>query len=108
MAKVKIKKNDQVQILAGKDRGARGKVLRVNPEKGTVVVERVNLIKRHTRQNPQKQIKGGILEREAPIHISNIAILDPSEDRATRVGFKTLADGRKVRVAKRSGEVIDG
>jgi large subunit ribosomal protein L24 len=106
MAKVKIKKNDQVQILAGKDRGARGKVLRVNPEKGTVVVERVNLIKRHTRQNPQKQIKGGILEREAPIHISNVMVVDPNSGKPTRIGRKRLEDGSGVRVAKKSGTTL--
>jgi large subunit ribosomal protein L24 len=106
MAKVKIKKNDQVQILAGKDRGARGKVLRVNPEKGTVVVERVNLIKRHTRQNPQKQIKGGILEREAPIHISNVMVIDPESGKPTRIGRKRLEDGSGARVAKKSGATL--
>jgi large subunit ribosomal protein L24 len=106
MAKVKIKKNDQVQILAGKDRGARGKVLRVNPEQGTVVVERVNLIKRHTRQNPQKQIKGGILEREAPIHISNVMVVDPNSGKPTRIGRKRLEDGSGVRVAKKSGTTL--
>ena len=106
MGKVKIKKNDQVLVITGKDRGARGKVLRVNPEKGTVVVERVNLIKRHTRQNPQRQIKGGILEREAPIHISNVMLVDPESGKPTRVGRKRLEDGTGARVAKKSGATL--
>jgi large subunit ribosomal protein L24 len=106
MGKVKIKKNDQVLVITGKDRGARGKVLRVNPDKGTVVVERVNLIKRHTRQNPQRQIKGGILEREAPIHISNVMLVDPESGKPTRVGRKRLEDGTGARVAKKSGATL--
>jgi large subunit ribosomal protein L24 len=106
MGKVKIKKNDQVLVITGKDRGARGKVLRVNPDKGTVVVERVNLIKRHTRQNPQRQIKGGILEREAPIHISNVMLVDPESGKPTRVGRKRLEDGTGARVEKKSGATL--
>jgi large subunit ribosomal protein L24 len=106
MGKVKIKKNDQVAVVAGKNRGSKGKVLRVNPEKGTVVVERVNMIKRHTKANPQKQIKGGILEREAPIHISNVMLVDPESGKPTRVGRKRLEDGSGTRVAKKSGATL--
>ncbi len=106
MGKVKIKKNDQVAVIAGKNRGSKGKVLRVNPEKGTVVVERVNMIKRHTKANPQKQIKGGILEREAPIHISNVMLVDPESGKPTRVGRKRLEDGSGTRVAKKSGATL--
>ena len=106
--KPRIKKNDQVQVLSGKDKGATGKVLRVYPVKGTAVVERVNMIKRHTKANPNQQSKGGIIEREAPINASNVAHIDPADGKPTRVGFKFLEDGnRKVRYAKRSGEVID-
>jgi len=106
MAKLKIKKNDQVLVIAGKDRGARGKVLRVDPAKNTAIVERINMIKRHTRQNPQKQIKGGILEKEAPIQISNLMVIDPESGKATRIGRKRLEDGTSVRVAKKTGSTL--
>lgn len=106
MPKVKIKKNDQVLVITGRDRGARGKVLRVIPSKGTAIVERINLIKRHTRPNPQRQIKGGILEREAPIHLSKLMVIDPESGKPTRIGRKRLEDGTGVRVAKKSGATL--
>ena len=106
MPKVKVKKNDQVLVITGKDRGARGKVLRVIPAKGTAIVERINLIKRHTKPNPQRQIKGGILEREAPIHLSKLMVIDPESGQPTRIGRKRLEDGSVVRVAKKSGATL--
>jgi large subunit ribosomal protein L24 len=102
-----IRKNDQVMIRAGKDRGKKGRVLSVLPEKNRVVVEGVNLIKRHTRPNPQKNIKGGIVEREAAIHASNVMIVDPDTNEPTRVGKKVLSDGTRVRIGRKSGAVID-
>jgi large subunit ribosomal protein L24 len=100
MQKMHIKKNDQVLVTAGKDRGARGKVLRVLPQKQGAVVERVNLIKRHTRPNPQRGIQGGILETEAPIHVSNLMLICPECGKPSRTGYKRLDDGRTVRVCK--------
>ena len=105
--RVRIRKNDLVEVLAGKDRGKRGKVLVVLPEKARVLVQGVNFIKRHTRPNPQKNIKGGIAEREAPIHVSNVMIVSPDDDKRTRIGSKLLPDGRKARIGRRSGEVLD-
>jgi large subunit ribosomal protein L24 len=102
-----IRKNDQVMVRAGKDRGKKGRVLSVVPEKNRVVVEGVNLIKRHTRPNPQKNIKGGIVEREAPIHASNVMIVDPDTNEPTRIGKKVLSDGTRVRIGRKSGAVID-
>ena len=102
-----IRKNDQVIVRAGKDRGKKGRVLSVLPEKNRVVVEGVNLIKRHTRPNPQKNIKGGIVEREAAIHASNVMIVDPDTNEPTRVGKKVLSDGTRVRIGRKSGAVID-
>lgn len=105
-AKIKIKKNDQVLVIAGKDRGARGRVLRVLPSRGTAIVERVNMLKRHTRPNPQRGIQGGILEKEAPIHVSNLMVIDPQTDQPTRIGRVRLADGSGSRVAKKSGATM--
>jgi large subunit ribosomal protein L24 len=102
-----VRKNDEVQVVAGRDRGKRGRVLRVLPEKGRVVVEGVNLVKRHTKANPQKQVKGGIIEREAPIHASTVMPVRPDSGTPTRVGRKTLEGGRVVRVSRRSGGVLD-
>ena len=102
-----VKKNDNVVVTAGRDRGKRGRVLRVIPEKGRVVVEGVNFIKRHTRPNPQKNIKGGIVEREASIHASNVMLVDPDTNEPTRVGKKTLSDGTRVRIGRKSGGVVD-
>ena len=103
----KIRKGDDVVIKIGKDSGKRGTVLRVLPEADKLVVENVNIVKKHTRPNPQRNIKGGIVEREAPIHISNVMLYDPDSNKPTRIGSKVLEDGRKVRVARRSGAVLD-
>ncbi len=102
----KIKKGDRVIVLAGKDRGKEGDVLSVHPQEDRVIVQGVNLIKRHTKQTPTTQ--GGIVTREAKLHISNVALADPKDGKATRVGFKTGDDGKKVRFAKKSGEVLNG
>jgi large subunit ribosomal protein L24 len=106
MKKTKIKKNDQVVVISGKNRGAKGKVLRVIPARDMAVVERVNLVKRHTKQNPQRGIQGGVLEREAPIRLSNLMLIDPNSGKPTRIGRKRLADGTGVRVAKKSGATL--
>ena len=102
-----MRKNDVIVVISGKDRGKRGRVLRVYPAKGKVMVEGVNIVKRHTRPNPQRNVKGGIVEREAPIDLSNVMAIDGESDRPTRVGSKRLADGTRVRVAVRSGAVLD-
>ena len=96
-----------MEVISGRDSGKRGKVLVVLPEKGRLLVQGVNFIKRHTRPNPQKNIKGGIAEREAPIHVSNVMIVSPDDDKRTRIGSKLLPDGRKARIGRRSGEVLD-
>jgi large subunit ribosomal protein L24 len=106
-SRIRIRKNDLVEVISGRDRGKRGKVLMVLPEKGRVLVQGVNFIKRHTRPNPQRNIKGGIAEREAPIHASNVMIVSPDDDKRTRIGSKLLPDGRKARIGRRSGEVLD-
>ena len=103
--KLKINKGDKVIVIAGRDRGRTGEVLRVVPKEARVLVQGVNMIKRHTRAKPGET--GGIVEKEALIHISNVAHVDPKDGKATRVGFKVLDGDRKVRFAKRSGEVID-
>ena len=102
-----IRKNDNVLVIAGKDRGKRGRVLRVVPDKNRLIVEGVNMIKRHTKPNPNKGVTGGIIDREAPIHISNIALHNPATGKGERVGFRQMKDGTKVRVFKKSGEVAD-
>jgi large subunit ribosomal protein L24 len=102
----KIKKGDKVVVLAGRDKGRSGEVKSVNPTDRRAIVAGVNLVKRHTKQT--QQTEGGILSKEAPIQLSNLAIADPKDGKPTRVGFKILDDGRKVRVAKRSGDLIDG
>jgi large subunit ribosomal protein L24 len=107
MPSMSIRKNDQVIVRAGKDRGKKGRVLMVIAAKHRVVVEGVNIIKRHTRPNPQKNIKGGIVEREASIHVSNVMLIDPESNQATRIGHKTLPDGRRVRIGRKSGAVVD-
>jgi large subunit ribosomal protein L24 len=101
----KIKKGDRVQVLTGRDKGKRGEVVAVNPTENRALVQGVNMVKRHRKPQGMNQ-PGGIQEKEAPIHLSNLALIDPASDKATRVGFRTLEDGKKVRVAKRSGEVI--
>jgi large subunit ribosomal protein L24 len=103
--KFKIKKGDRVVVTTGRHRGRQGEVLRVLRAEDRLIVQGVNVIKRH--QRPSAAHPGGIVKREASIHISNVAHLDPSTNRPTRVGYKVLEDGRKVRFAKRSGEVID-
>jgi large subunit ribosomal protein L24 len=100
MSKLNVKKNDQVLVTTGKNRGARGRVLRVLANDGKAVVERVNMIKRHTRPNPNKGIQGGILEREAPIQVSNLKVICPECGKPTRLGRKRLEDGRGDRVCK--------
>ena len=102
----RIKKGDDVIVTAGKDKGKQGSVLHVMPS-GRLIVSDVNMAKRHTKPNPNKGVPGGIVEKESSIHISNLAHIDPKDGKPSRVGFKSLDDGRKVRVAKRSGEVID-
>lgn len=104
---MKIKKGDNVEVRSGKDAGKRGRVLRVDRDRDRVVVEGVNMIKRHTRPNPQKKIQGGIVEREAAIHVSNVMVVSPDSGRPTRVGYKVLDDGRKVRVSKVDGAILD-
>jgi large subunit ribosomal protein L24 len=105
MPKLKIKKGDKVVVITGRDRGKVGEVKKVLPDENRVIVDGVNMIKRHTR--PSAGDPGGIVEKEASIHVSNVAYVDPKTDKPTRIGYKTLEDGRKVRYAKRSGEVID-
>ena len=101
----KIKKGDRVVVLAGKDKGKTGEVLQVMPKESRVLVAGVNVVKRHTA--PSQMNAGGIVEKEASLHVSNVAHIDPRDSKPTRVGFKTVEGGRKVRFAKRSGEVID-
>ena len=103
--KLKIKKDDQVVIIAGRDKGKKGTVTRAFPAENRVLVSGINMVKRH--QRPDRTQAGGIVEKELSIHVSNVALLDPKEDKPTRVGFKRLDDGSKVRVAKRSGEVVN-
>jgi large subunit ribosomal protein L24 len=102
---MKIKKGDRVKVIAGRSKGKVGDVLRALPKENRVVVQGVNVIKRHTK--PSRDQQGGIVEREAAIHVSNVALLDPKSDKPTKVGFKFLEDGRKVRFARGSGETID-
>jgi len=102
----KIRKGDRVVVLAGRDKGRTGEVVEVNPAAGRALVRGVNLVKRHQRQTAQQQ--GGIISKELPVHLSNISVADPKDGKPTRVGFKIGDDGRKVRVARRSGEQIDG
>lgn len=102
----KIRKGDEVVVIAGKDKGRRGAVLSVLAT-GRVVVEGINKVKRHTRPNPMKGVAGGILEKEMSIHTSNVALFNRATQKADRVGFKVLEDGRKVRVFKSNGEVVD-
>ena len=107
MPGLRIRKNDTVEVLSGKDKGKRGRVIEVLPKVGKVRVEGVSRIKRHTKPNPQKNVKGGIVERESPVHLSNVALIDPKSDKPTRVGIKVMADGTRVRVAVRSGMPLD-
>lgn len=102
----RIRKGDEVIVIAGRSKGQRGHVLRVLDE-DRMLVENVNMIKRHTKPDPQRQQPGGIVEREAPIHASNVMLYNPATDRGDRVGYKVLDDGRKVRVFRSTGEVVD-
>jgi large subunit ribosomal protein L24 len=104
MSAAKIRKGDSVIVTTGRDKGKRGEVFRVIPKEARALVRGVNLVRRHQRQSASQE--GGIVSKEASIHLSNLALLDPKDDKPTRVGFKTLEDGRKVRIAKRSGEEI--
>jgi len=107
MVKMRIKAKDQVRVVTGRDRGRTGRVLKVYPDENKVLVERVNLAKRHTRPNPSKGEKGGIVSKEMPIHISNVMLVCPQCHKPTRVGYSFLQDGRKVRTCKKSGDVLD-
>jgi large subunit ribosomal protein L24 len=106
MAGLKIKKGDHVVVITGKDKGKKGEVLKVLPSENRAIVQGVAMIRRHQKQTTTQD--GGIISKEAAIHISNLALEDPKDGKPTRVGFKFLKDGRKVRFARRSGEVIDG
>jgi large subunit ribosomal protein L24 len=103
----KIRKGDEVIVIAGKDKDQRGTVLKVMAEKDRVLVESVNMVKRHTKPNPMRGVAGGILEKEAPLHVSNVMLFNPSTGKGDRVGFKVLEDGRKVRYFKSNGEMVD-
>ena len=104
--KFKLKKGDEVIVTTGKDKGKKGKIAKVITDQARVIVTGVNMVKRHTKASATTA--AGIVEKEASLHVSNVALLDPKLGKATRVGYKTLADGKKVRIAKRSGEVING
>jgi large subunit ribosomal protein L24 len=106
MAKQKLKKGDRVIVLTGRDKGKKGEIIKMMPARDRAIVQGVNIARRHQKQSAQQE--GGIIAREASIHVSNLAFEDPRDSKPTRIGFKTLEDGRKVRVARRSGEVIDG
>ena len=105
MVKLKIRRGDKVVVLAGRDKGKHGEVVKAFPAENKVVVQGVNMVRKHQKQTPNQQ--GGIIAKEAPIHVSNLAIEDPKDGAPTRIGYRILDDGRKVRYAKRSGEVID-
>lgn len=102
-----IRKNDTVLVLAGKDKGRTGRVLRVMPSEGRAIVERVNFVRKHTKANPQRNIKGGILEREAPVDASNLMVVCGECGKPARVGHKFLDDGKKVRTCRRCGGILD-
>ena len=106
MPKLKIRKGDHVVVVTGKDKGKKGEVLKVMPAENRAVVKGVAMVRRHQRQTAAQE--GGIISKEAPIHLSNLAYADPKDGKPTRVGFKILDDGRKIRFAKRSGDPIDG
>ena len=104
--KFKVKKGDEVIVIAGKEKGKKGKIVKVIPDDNRVVVGGINMVRRH--QKPSRLGAGGIVEKEAPLHVSNVMLVDPKSGKGSRVGFKVLQDGTKARVAKRSGEVING
>jgi len=108
---MRIRTDDQVQVISGKDKGKQGKVIRTNPESQTVYVEAVNMIKRHQRAQPSPDGRGqgkegGIIEMEGPIHVSNVALVDPTDNKPTRIGVRTTDDGKRQRYSKRTGEAI--
>jgi large subunit ribosomal protein L24 len=105
--KIRVKKNDLVEVIAGKDAGKRGRVLQVDRGAGRLIVQGVSFIKRHTKPNPQRNIKGGIAEREGTIHVSNVMLVSADDDKRTRIGSRLQPDGRKVRIGRRTGEVLD-
>lgn len=107
MSMAKIRKGDEVIVLTGKYRGQRGVVLRVLPDSDQVIVENINMVKRHTKANPMRGEAGGVIEKEAPMNISNVAIFNPMSQKADRIGFKMLEDNRKVRFFKSNNEVVD-
>ncbi|HZP78369.1 MAG TPA: 50S ribosomal protein L24 [Pseudolabrys sp.] len=102
----KIRKGDKVVVLTGRDKGRTGEVVEVRPQENRALVRGINMVKRHQKQSAQQE--GGIISKESPVHLSNLAVADPKDGKPTRVGFKLLPDGKKVRVAKRSGVEIDG
>lgn len=102
----KIRKGDKIVVLSGKDKGRSGEVLSVSPKEETAIVRGINMVKRHQKQTQNQE--AGIISKEAPIHLSNIAIVDPKDGKATRVGFRVEKDGKKVRFSKRTGELING
>ena len=105
---MKLKRDDNVIVISGKDKGRTGKILRVDPARDRVYVEGVNIVKRHTRPNPARpNAQVGVIEREGPLHVSNVALLDPKDRKATRVGTRRTEDGKRMRVTKRSGTEID-
>jgi large subunit ribosomal protein L24 len=104
---ISVRKGDNVRVMTGKDAGKNGRVLSINPRKNTVIVEHTNIIKRHTRPNPAKNIKGGIVEKEAPINVSNVMIVCSSCNKHARIGHNVLPDGSKARVCKRCGTTLD-
>ena len=105
--RVRLRQDDLVEVIAGRDAGKRGKIIAVMRDSSRVLVQGVNFIKKHTKPNPQRNIKGGIVEREASIHVSNLMIVSPDDDKRTRIGSKLLADGRRARIGRRGGEVLD-
>ena|SRR5688572_16293553 len=107
MSRLHVRKEDQVYVRSGKDRGKTGRVLRVYPAKQSLIVENVNFVKRHTKPNPQKNIKGGLVEKESPLHLSNVQVVCRSCGQRTRIGFQELQDGRKVRTCKKCQAVVD-
>jgi large subunit ribosomal protein L24 len=104
--KLHVKKDDNVIVITGKDKGKRGRIIAAYPRLNKVLVEGVNIVKRHSKPS-QANPQGGIIEKEAPIHVSNVMLIDPKSNKPTRVGYKVLDNGKKVRIAKKSGEVID-
>lgn len=105
--KLKLKKGDEVIVIAGKDKGKRGTILSALPAAKKVIVEGINMVKKHVRPNPQRNIKGGIVAEEKPLDISNVAIFNPETEKADRIGYKFLKDGEKVRIFKSNGEQLD-